>query len=260
MTETRPEDERPTRVAKTTMTSFEIVEALSERESAGVSELAREVGLAKGTVHKHLSTLHRLNYVVKDGDSYRLGLRFLGLGVGVRKRLPIYRRARGHLEHLAEATGEVANLMVPEHGYGAYVRTVSADKGYEPPFHEGERVHLHATAGGKAILAYLSADDRERVMETRGLPPLTENTITDRSALGTELQSIRDRRAAYDREEHTEGWRCVAAPITDPTDAAIGAVSICGSTERMTRRRTDADIPGIIGSAASSIENKLFSR
>ncbi|WP_129112728.1 IclR family transcriptional regulator [Halegenticoccus tardaugens] len=259
MTNGRAGNDGPTRVAKTTMTSFEIVEALSEGERMGVSELARTVGLAKGTVHKHLTTLHRLNYVVNEDGAYRLGLRFLGLGVGVRNTLPVHGHARRHLDALAEATGEVASLVIPEHGYGVYVRMVTGERDGGPPYHEGERVYLHATAGGKALLAYLPDEERERILETRGLPPLTDNTITSRAELRTELQSIRDRRIAYDREEHVEGWRCVAAPITDAENRAVGAVSVSGPAERMMDRTTDADISGLLGSTASAIQNKLLS-
>ena len=55
---------------------------------------------------------------------------------------------------------------------------------------EGERIPLTATAGGKAILSYLPADERRRLLDERGLSALTEQTIPDRTTLLKELQGI----------------------------------------------------------------------
>jgi hypothetical protein len=141
--------------------------------------LPRDVHLAKGTVHKHLATLRELDYVVQDGDDYRLGLGFLGLGVAARRRLTIYRVGRGPVARPAESTDAVASLMIPEHGAGRSVYRAAADESYALPHYEEDAVSLHATAGGKAILAYLPETARDRIFERRGLP-----AVTDRSGVG----------------------------------------------------------------------------
>lgn len=245
-------------MAKTTMTSFRIIEALKERDSAGVTELATELELAKGTVHKHLNTLRTLDYVVKDGHEYRLSVTFLGLGTTVRARLPVYRISRGPLRKLAEATGEVASLMIPEHGYGIYLHRVSEDEDPDVDVKEGERLPLHATAGGKAILSYTPEPERERILEHRGLPKLTETTITDRGTLADELRLIRDRRTSFDRAEFRENWHCIASPITNENERAIAAITVSGPAERMERKDTTTDLASLIGSTVNSVQNRVL--
>lgn len=246
------------RPVKATLTSFRIIEALKAHDGAGVTELATELDLSKGAVHKHLNTLRDIGYVVKQDTTYRLSVSFLGLGVAARRRLQIYDVAATAVETLAESTGETASVMIPEHGYGVYIcQATRTDT--DLPHHEGERVTLHSTAGGKAILAYLPEEEIDEVLDRRGLPSRTPNTITDRGALAEELRAVRDRRIAYDREEHAEGWHCVASPLTDEANRAIGAVVISGSTEAMAEHATAADIPGLLLSTATSIENKLRS-
>ncbi len=120
---------------------------------------------------------------------------------------------------------------------------------------EFAKIPLHATAGGKAILAYLSEEEREMVIEEYGLPAVTEKTITDREALESELQSISDRRVAFDREECASGYQCVGSPIVDSSNRAIGAVSVTGSIQEMTGKRFEEDITGLVVSTAKSIEN-----
>lgn len=250
------EDGGPT--ASTTVTSFRVIEALKDRDAAGVSELADELDLAKGTVHKHLNTLRRLNYVVKDGRAYRLSVSFLGLGTSARTRLPISDAAARPLENLASATGEIASLMVPEHGYGIYINRESEQKRPETAARIGDRLPMHATAGGKAILSYTPLEERERILDHRGLSKLTENTITDRDAFEDELQLTRDRRMAYDRGEYREDRHCIAYPITNPDGRAIGAVTVSGPATRMKEKDASTDFASIVGSTVSSVQNAFF--
>lgn len=254
-----PTTEDGENTAKTTVTSFRVVEALKGRDTAGVSELADELDLAKGTVHKHLNTLRQLDYVVKEGHSYRLSLSFLGLGTSVRTRLPIYEAAQLPLKKLATATGEVASVMIPEHSHGVYVLRVSDEEQPGLAVQEGERVPMHATAGGKAILAYTSPEKRDRILDRRGVPELTENTITDRDSLADELQLIHDRRTAYDRSEFQSHLHCVASPITNQDGQAVAAVSVSGPDDRMDEEDATTDFASIVGSTASSIQNRLLS-
>lgn len=245
------------RVARTTVTSFRVIEALGERGSAGVSELATELSLSKGAVHKHLATLRELDYVVSEGGEYRLCLGFLGLGTSVRSRMELYEISRDHLENLAASTGEVASVMVPEHCSGIYLSRVRGEETDAVSPREGERVPLTATAGGKAILAYLPEDERDRVLDERGLPALTENTTTDRRELLEKLRTARDNRFAHDRGELKVDRHCVAAPITGADDTAVAAVTVSGPAERMTDKSARLDFPSIVGSTATAIQNSL---
>ncbi|HET7324397.1 MAG TPA: IclR family transcriptional regulator, partial [Halococcus sp.] len=221
---------------KATATSFRILEAIRDRDGAGVTELAREVGLAKSAVYKHTMTLTQLGYLVKEGTTYHLSLTFQGFGVRARERYPI-RIAQPAIDNLAHTTGKTANFVVYENGYGVYAYQTTAPGAEEPPQQEFSRVPLHATAGGKAILAYLPDDERTEVLNQQGLPAMTEKTITERTALQRELRSVRDRRVAFDREEFTVGYQCVGSPIVDSSTRFVGAVSVSGSMDEMAGKR-----------------------
>ncbi|WP_101295592.1 IclR family transcriptional regulator [Halegenticoccus soli] len=243
---------------RTTTTSLRIVEALRELDGAGVTELANRLDISKSAVHKHLTTLHRLGYVRREGNTYQVGLQFLHLGLYARDRLPVFETGRDAVERLAEATGHATNLMVYDGGYGVYVRHIPG--GGDDPIREGERVYLHATAAGKAILAFLDEGERRSVLERIGLPEMTEKTITDRARLERELRSVRDQRLAFDREEYAEGYQCVASPVVGPDGVTAAAVSVSGSMDRMTGKTLEEDVTGLVVSTAKSIENELLSR
>lgn len=252
-----PNTNTPT--AKTTVTSFRVIEALLQHKTSGVSELAAEVDLAKGTVHKHLNTLRQLGYVVKDGTTYRLSLSFLRIGTTIRAAIPLYSISQAPLESLAEATNEVASIVVPENDWGIYLSRVQMDEERVLGIQEGERIPLHATAGGKAILAYMPEAERDRILEKRGLHAITDKTITDAEKLKKELQYIYDKRSATDRGEHRIDRHCIATPIVDADGRAMGAVTLSGPAERMAQKVEEYDIPSIVSSTANNIQTQ-FSR
>lgn len=244
-------------LATTTITSFRIIDALKRHDGVTVSELVDELGLASGTVYKHLNTLQQIQYVNKEGPEYRLGLGFLELGLTARTQTNIYEQTLDALSNLAETTGSVTTLMVPEHGYGVYLTQIVPEGAVSPPHRQGERVHLHATAGGKAILAYQPEETVEAWLAERELEPLTDSTITDPERFRAELQSVRDRRAAHEREEQFEGWHSVAAPLTDENEEAVGAVSLEGSVDRENGSVGMTEVRNILGSIVGSMESKL---
>lgn len=235
-------------------TMVRIVEALSEFGEAGVTEIADDTGISKGTVHKHLTTLRSLDYIIKDGTNYRLGMRFLGLGNRIREQIPLYHVTRPVIDDLADMTNAMVNLMILEHGYGMYIYRAGPELNASSSLPAvGERVHLHATAGGKAILSQLENDEVVEIITERGIPKLTEKTIDSEQELRRELRSVRDRGLAFERGEHLPSVQCVAAPITTP-DGSIGAISITGNIDRMSGKNLEEDLAGLIISTAKEIE------
>lgn len=228
---------------KATETTFAIVNALMELDGAGVTELANHLGLPKSNVHNYLSTLQQEEYVIKKGSTYTVGIRFLELGAYARDRMDIYEIAKPEVEKLADETGELANLLVEEHGRGSYLHRARGENAVQVEAYTGTRVYLHSTALGKAILAYLPEERVDEIIETHGLPPSTDKTVTTRAELDAILDDIRDRGYAVDDEERLKGLRCVAAPILSNDDRVLGAVSVSGPTNRMKGDRFETTIP-----------------
>ncbi|MDQ7029760.1 MAG: IclR family transcriptional regulator C-terminal domain-containing protein [Ardenticatenia bacterium] len=100
----------------------------------------------------------------------------------------------------------------------------------------GERVLLHCTAVGKAILAALAPEEVEGFIRRQGLVAFTEHTLTDPEALREELSRVRELGFAVDRGEHEVGTYCVGAAIYTATGRILGSCSVSG---------TDPDIIGV---------------
>ncbi len=241
-------------MVQASLTTLRIVEALKRRDGAGVTELADHLDIPKSTVHNHLQTLKECEFVVHENGTYRIGLRFLDFGQFVWERVELVQAARNEADRLAEETGDLAHVMVEEHGLGVFVYQTGGDRAVNTNLHVGKRVHLHQTGLGKAILAYLPDDERDEILDQHGLRRRSEETIVDRDVLLDELEETRRRGYAVEDEEWIRGLRSVAAPVRDKNGYPIGSLSLTGPLSRMRGERYEETIPDRVQSAANVIE------
>lgn len=251
------DDDQPSRrTIKTTETVFDVVESLWTTNGATVTELADRLDIAKSTAHAHLSTLEQREFVVRNGNTYQLSLRFLELGIHVRDQIELSRIAEPLLTKLAEETGEAIWLIVEEHGWAVYLNKAMGEDALQIKSTIGERSHLHYLAAGKALLAYVPREDVESIIEQRGLPSRTSHTITDPEELFTELDAIRERGYAFNENEEIDGVRGVGVPIC-ADDRAIGAVGIGAPENRLRGTRFREEVPNQLLGAANEIELRI---
>jgi DNA-binding IclR family transcriptional regulator len=235
---------------------FEVIESLRRRNGATVTELAEDLDIAKSTAHAHLSALEQQEFLVKDGQTYRLSLRFLDLGIHVRSQIELTQVAEPLLSKLAEETGEAVWLITEEHGLAVYLDKSMGENALQIQSSIGERSHLHYLAAGKSLLAYLPRDDVETIIRRRGLPEKTDDTITDPDELLEELDEIRDRGYAFNENEEIDGVRGVGAPVC-ADGRAIGALGIGAPENRLRGDRFREEVPNHLLGATNEIELRL---
>lgn len=238
-------------------TTLAIVETLYERDGARLEAVADAVGVSKSSAHRHLTTLEHENYVVREGDEYVLSLQFRELGDYVGKRKPVFRLAEPKVEGIAEATGERAQFVVEEHGYVRYVHRATGEGAVKTTSGVGKRVRMHAVAAGKAILAELPEERAREIVDCRGLPAFTPNTITDAGRLFEELAEVRERGVAFGDEEIVEGLRAVGVPVAGAEEGVLGALTVAGPTHRMKGETWTETVPDLLLGAANELELKI---
>lgn len=251
-----PQDNNP-RGLKTIETASEVIDTVQALDGVRVSELADELDIAQSTAHGYLSTLEDTRYVVKKGDEYHVGLKFLNIGGYAKQRDEGYEIASQKVKDLAIETDERAQFIVEEHGRGIYLQTETGDKAVQINARIGKEVRLHASSAGKAILASLPESEVESILDRWGLPRLTENTITSRDQLYENLEEIRDRGYAFNREESVSGLRAVGVPVTTSQDTLIGGLSVSGPSNRMQDEWFHHDLPKLLLGTVNEIELKV---
>jgi len=242
-------------VLKSVDTVFKIAEHLKEEGGKTVTELANDFDMPKSTIQVYLNTLYEHNFVKKNDGKYEIGLRFLEFGTHALWDLPVYPEVKAKVDELADLTGELAACFVREELAAVYIYGIEGERAIRTDLSIGDRSDLYATASGKAILAYLPADDIERIIDA-GLEQKTEHTLTDPDALRAELRTIREQGYAYSNEESVEGMRAVAAPILIDGDV-VGSISLAGPANRFVGERYDEEIPSQVRGAANELELKL---
>jgi DNA-binding IclR family transcriptional regulator len=241
-------------VVKTAQTTFKLLEKLKKQNGATMTELTDQFDLSKSSIHNYLTTLEQDGYVVKEGNTYTVGLRLLDLGGFARHREHMYDIAKDEVDDIAAETGELANLLVEQHGRGVYLHRSHGEDAVKTDSYIGQCVYLHNTALGNAILAYLPRSRVNEIIDQHGMPSSTENTITERDELFTRLEQIRDEGVAFDDEARVKGLRCVAVPIVNNNDAIEGAISVSGPTSRLRGEWFREELPSKLKSVANVIE------
>jgi DNA-binding IclR family transcriptional regulator len=239
--------------------AIRILKALSAGPGRlGVSELSDRLGLAKGTVHGLLRTLqdHGLVEQHADSDKYQLGPQLLQLSTRYLDLSELRSRSLAWSELLASRAQEAVRVGVA-HGDGVLVvHHVFRPDATLQILEVGSVLPLHATALGKAVLAFVDQDFRGAVLE-EDLPRLTGRTLSSPAALTRDLDATRKRGYAVEKEEAVLGEAGVAAPIFDRNAEPVGAVGIAGPRERVLARGSERRIANAVVEAARGISRDL---
>jgi DNA-binding IclR family transcriptional regulator len=199
------------------------------RPSLGVTELARSLALCPSDVHRILNSLLLYGYVEQSPDNkrYHLGAGLLRLGLSTLQRNVVRDKGHGILVRLSSRVDAATHLALFDVGQCEVFLMDQVDsedlKGFKS--RPGATAGMHSTALGKTVMAGMDTETFQRALARCGLIKSTRKTITEQPALETELQLIRQRGYAIDREESTEGSCCVGSPIRNCSGSVIGAIS-----------------------------------
>lgn len=240
MKDTLVAPKRPRRSVQSVDRALDLLEALATADGeVSITALASRTGLHVSTVHRLLSTLLRRGYVRQNPETsrYYAGAKLATLAEGRSRYGEMRQVARPILRAITDATRETANLVVLDDATAVYIDTVPSPQVVRLFTAIGNRVPLHATGAGKCLLAALSPEKREAIVERLDLRAYTPHTIVDRAALRHALEEARERGFAIDDEEYDEGVRCIAVPVGGMGGDAVAALSISAPASRLTRQR-----------------------
>jgi DNA-binding IclR family transcriptional regulator len=241
---------------KSTETIFSIIEAITQLDDPGLSDIAEDVDIAKSTTHKHLVSLTESEYVIKHESGYRLGLRFLEKGHQVKQSYDVLAPVVPILEELAEETGEAGWLQVEENGRAVNLHKEKGGRAVQTLTDIGQRIPMHLSAAGKCMLAHREHERVAAIVDEHGLEKRTEHTITNQQELQSELATVRNRGYAYDDREILNNVRAVGAPIL-VEETPVGGISISGPANRLQGDLFRDELPNLLLGAVNEIELRL---
>ncbi|HEX7492265.1 MAG TPA: IclR family transcriptional regulator [Candidatus Limnocylindrales bacterium] len=220
---------------------------------AGVTEIARRLGLHKSTASRLLATLLLRGLVDQDESSgkYRLGRALVHLGGQAEKAIDLRSIAMPELQRLARDAKETVMLNAVS-GDSASSLAWSDAFGMARQ-RSGSASPLHATASGKVLLT--NRPERELIRLARaGLTPYTTHTIIRADMLLEEIARVRRRGFATSFGEHEPTVNAVAAPVFDHRAQVIAAIEVRATGNRITPLRVQELFERLRDAAASITE------
>ncbi len=215
--------------------ALQVLQAFSyEHPVLGVSELSRQLGIGKSSVHRILSTLAEEGFVTKTADDrYQLGLKLNTLGQLVVNGLELRTVSHGPLERLRNDSGETVHVAVLEGTDAMYVHRIESLATLRTFARVGRRVPAHTTSSGKCLLAFGPPEAVDLVVQA-GLARIGPRSITTERAFRSALDTIRANGYVVSVEENEKGVVSVGAPVFGHDGICIAAVSMAGPTLRLT--------------------------
>jgi DNA-binding IclR family transcriptional regulator len=219
---------------------FQIIEFLANSNDwVSLRIMARELHISAASAYRALNSLKELGYVRQhpQDSKYQLTLKIAWVSAQVLDHLQLRQIAHPFLQHLTSVTNETTHLAVLEGTEFVYIDKVDNTQAVRMRSRLGQRGHLHSTAAGKSLLAFIPEAELDTILRRLKLPALTESTITDPVRFREQLALVRRQGYAVDDEENEVGIRCIGSPIYDHSGRLSGALSISGWTITMTRER-----------------------
>lgn len=219
---------------KSVIKALNILEELAEVEGElSLTEISSRLSYSKSTAYRILDTLRSRGYVNKSNGHYGIGSSTLRLKLNSHKTMQeeLAELSRPYLVELEKETLSTSCFAIRRGTKAVPVQIVSGSTKLVVNSNINEEIPLHAPSLGKVLLAFITEDKREKLIDQMELEQLTENTITDANELKKELDKIREQGYGIDREEYAKGICCVGAPVTkEGSLEPIGSISVSTPT------------------------------
>jgi len=221
-------------MSSTLFKSLKVLESMADSDAPrGISELSRELALDKSAVQRILKSLVDAGYCEKVGQSgnYRATLKLWELGSRVIAKNEIGRRLHPVLRYGAAVSGLTVYFALSAYPDIVYLDRVEGNEGRPNASDPGRRVAIHATALGRAILAFMN---EERQQEIRSLlihpEPGAVPSYQSVESFDEGMAEIRARMYAVSESGMQSGVTSIAAPVWGLEPEPIGSIGLTSDT------------------------------
>lgn len=216
-------------------------------------DLLAKLDQPRGTLHRQISNLIDEGLLQVNSDhSYELGIRLLKFAANAWSGSRFREIAEPHLRALHDKVGETIHLSVLQGIEVVYLDKVESRQSVRMHSQIGNTSPCFCTGVGKAAFSLIPADEAEARIRKIAFRRYTEHTITDEHAFRREIEDIRAKGYALDREEHEAGIHCVAAPVAAPDRGFYAGISVTAPVYRVPMEQLEA-WSGDVRDAANAI-------
>jgi DNA-binding IclR family transcriptional regulator len=201
----------------------------------GLPEMAQITDVPKSTLFRICSTLLANGYFIKDEENGRflLSRKTLRIGLTALGEESLIEKAVVPMRLLRDEVSETVLLGVLMEEDVALLEQVIGNHPFTFFIKPGKHFVIHASAPGKALIAFLNESEREAILDRIDMVRYNARTITTKEAMRKEIDWIQAHGYAVDRAEEMDGVHCVAAPVFNQHREPIAAIWTTGPSSRL---------------------------
>ena len=222
-------DQQNTRMVPAVERATRILDYVARnRNHPTLSELSRELQLAKSTTHTLCQTLVELNLLIRRSDqTYQLGPHLMRWSNAFARQSDVATEFSSIWDTETEMPGATITLTVFDGSDVIYIAARNSAVSHSlVDFRAGMRLPAAFTATGKSFLSYMSDFEVKRLY-AGGLPqPRTKHSVQSMEQLLEELSAIRKRGYSIDNQQVAEGIVCFGASVLDSRNTPIAGVAV----------------------------------
>lgn len=217
-------------MSQTVQRAIQVLGLIAERPSS-IEQVASFMGTHRSTALRTLQVLEAEQMVARDAHHvFRLGRRVISLANAALENIDLRTVAAPFLTKLSHEVEHTIHLAMFEADTVVYIDKREARQTVRMYSRIGNRAPLHCTGVAKAIVAFLPAEDQDRIVGGIDFVVHTENTLASPEEYLEDLRATRERGYAIDNLEHEPWVNCIAAPVFEASRSVLGSVSITTTT------------------------------
>jgi DNA-binding IclR family transcriptional regulator len=226
--------------------TLRVLDLLALRGSLQLSELARELGLAKSTLHRICSILLERGWVVRDREGrFDLGIRALRLG-SRSEELPIVVGFRSVAAGFLTRHDETIALAVLDGDESLFVAIEETSHPVRLVTHVGRSTPAFASASGRVVLAAAPPETVAALFGGRPLVTPTGRRLNGVPELLEILEAVRAQGYAENHEETAVGLYAASVPVVNGRGVVLAALTSLVPTSRLTGQRRAAIVGDLV--------------
>lgn len=216
--------------------ALEIFELLARHaQGLTLSEISNLLKFSRNSVYRITSTLLASGFLNrnKETKTFYLSLKLLSVGIKALNDPPLVEQSLPIMHKLQEKYKETVPLGILRGNMGVVLETVVGSHLFRYILEPGKIFHLHTSAPGKAIMAFLPIHECEELIKKINYQKFNIRTIRNPLELYKALDEVRKNGYAVDNAEEIEGMHCIGAPIFNRKGYPVAAIWITGPSMRI---------------------------
>ena len=216
--------------------ALKILELLTEHpEGLTTTQITSQLKIPRNSVFRITSTLLEHGYLVRDEETlvFQLSQKLLTMGYAALSEESLIEKSIGFMRQLRDQYKETVPLGILHGNEGVVIEEIQGSHSFRFVLEPGRRFHIHSAAPGKAIVAFLPEEEREKLIKHAKFLKYNDRTVTNKDDYRKLLAKVRQCGYAIDNAEEIEGMHCISAPIFNRHGYPVAAIWITGPSYRI---------------------------